>query len=80
MNNERFYAENDEFLTHLLEKYNVGHHFTRNEVYHFYIGLIYYYRGNAAMAREFLQRVVEHGKKQDYIQAAESILKKLPPD
>ena len=79
LNNERFYAENDEFLTHLLEKYNVGHRFTRNEVYHFYIGLVYHYQDNAPMAREFLQRVVEHGKKKDYIQAAESILKKLPP-
>ena len=32
------------------------------------------------MAREYLQWVVEHGKKQDYRKAAESILKKLPPD
>ena len=79
LNNERFYAENDEFLTHLLEKYNVGHRFTRNEVYHFYIGLVYYYQDNAPMAREFLQRVVERGKKQDYRKAAEELLKKLPP-
>ena len=79
LNNDRFYAENDEFLTRLLEKYNFGHPFTRNEIYHFYIGLVYYYQDNAARAREFLQRVVEHGKKQDYIQAAEKLLKNLPP-
>ena len=78
LNNDRFYAENDEFLTRLLEKYNFGHPFTRNEVYHFYIGLVYAYRGNAPMAREFLQRVVEHAKKQDYRKAAEELLKNLP--
>ena len=79
LNNERFYAENDEFLTRLLDQYETWSRYSRNEVYHFYIGLVYFYRGNAPMAREFLQRVIKHGKKQDYIQAAESILKKLPP-
>ena len=81
LNNQRFYAENDEFLTRSLRNYNGWPQgFGKSEEQTFYIGLIYYYRGNAAMAREFLQRVVEQGKKQDYIQAAESILKKLPPD
>ena len=79
LNNERFYAENDEFLTRLLDQYETWSRYSRNGVYHFYIGLVYYYRDNAPMAREFLQRVVEHGKKQDYRKAAESILKKLPP-
>ena len=79
LNNERFYAENDEFLTRLLDQYETWSRYSRNEVYHFYIGLVYFYRDNAPMARKFLQRVIEHGKKQDYIQAAESILKKLPP-
>ena len=78
LNNERFYAENDAFLRRLLDQYNTLSHYSRNEVHHFYIGLVYAYRDNAPMAREFLQRVVEHGKKQDYIQAAESTLKKLP--
>ena len=81
LNNERFYAENDEFLTRSLSNYNGWPQgFGKSEEQTFYIGLIYYYRSNAAMAREFLQRVVEQGKKQDYIQAAESILKKLPLD
>ncbi len=78
LNNERFYTENDEFLTRLLNQYNALSRFSRNEIYHFYIGLVYYYRDNAPMAREFLQRVIKNGKKQDYIQAAETILKKLP--
>ena len=80
LNNERFYADNDEFLTRSLSNYNGwSQGFGKSEEQTFYIGLIYYYRDNAPMARVFLQRVVEHGKKQDYIQAAESILKKLPP-
>ncbi|MDE0315350.1 MAG: hypothetical protein OXM61_10640 [Candidatus Poribacteria bacterium] len=79
LNNERFYAENDAFLRRLLDQYETWARYSRNEVYHFYIGLVYAYRGNAPMAREFLQRVVEQGKKQDYIQAAEELLKNLPP-
>ena len=81
LNNERFYAENDAFLTRSLRNYNGWPQgFGKSEEQTFYIGLIYAYRDNAPMAREFLQRVVEQGKKQDYIQAAESILKKLPSD
>ena len=80
LNNERFYAENDEFLIDLLEDYNrVLFHYGRYEEYSFYLGLVYYYRDNLPMAREFLQRVVKNAKKQDYRTAAESILKKLPP-
>ena len=80
LNNERFYAENDEFLIRLLEQYISWQPFSRNEeIYHFYIGLVYYYRGNTARARAYLQRVAKNAEKQDYIQAAESLLKKLPP-
>ena len=80
LNNERFYANNDEFLNRALRNYNGWPQgFGKCEEQRFYIGLIYYYRGNAARAREFLQWVVENGKKQDYRTAAESILKKLPP-
>ena len=79
LNNERFYAENDAFLIRLLEQYITLSHYSRNEVYHFYIGLVYYYQDNLPMAREFLQWVVKNAEKNDYIQAAESILKKLPP-
>ena len=79
LNNERFYANNDEFLTRSLNNYNDWPQgFGKCEEQRFYIGLIYYYRGDAARAREFLQWVVEHGKKQDYRTAAETILKKLP--
>ena len=79
LNNERFYAENDAFLIDLLEDYNrVLFHYGRYEEYSFYIGLVYSYRGDTSMAREYLQWVVEHGKKQDYRTAAEAIFKKLP--
>ncbi|RKU18501.1 hypothetical protein C6503_09335 [Candidatus Poribacteria bacterium] len=78
LNNERFYANNDEFLIALLNQYNdLLTRYGRYEPYSFYLGLVFYYRGNAAMARRHLQWVVEHAKKRDYIQAAESVLKKL---
>ena len=87
LNNERFYAENDEFLIALLNQYNdLLIRWGRYEPYSFYLGLVYYYRGNAAMARRHLQWVIEHAEKrkypqedkaQDYIQAAEFLLKKL---
>ena len=79
LNNKRFYTENDEFLTRLLDQYETWSRYSRNEVYYFYIGLVYYYQDNTPMAREFLQRVIKNGKKQHYIQAAEELLKKLPP-
>ena len=78
LNNERFYADNDEFLIALLNQYNdLLIRYGRYEPYSFYLGLVFYYRGNAAMARRHLQWVVEHAKKRDYIQAAEFLLKKL---
>ena len=78
LNNEAFYAENDEFLLYLLDQYNFWTRFTRNEEYHFYIGLVYSYRGNAAMARGYLQWVVKHGENAAYVHAAEDLLKELP--
>ena len=79
LNNERFYANNDEYLNRSLSNYNGWPQgFGKSEEQTFYIGLIYSYRGDAARAREFLQWVVEHGKKQDYRKAAEDFLKKLP--
>ena len=81
LNNERIYAENDEFLIRLLRQYNAALIlYGRYEPYSFYIGLVFYYRGNTAMARRYLQSVVKHAEKQDYIQAAESLLKKLSPE
>ena len=80
LNNERFYAENDAFLIRILDRYNVVlNHFGRYEEYSFYIGLVFYYRGNVPMAQKYLQWVAEHAENDDYIQAAESFLKKLPP-
>ena len=80
LNNERFYAENDKFLTWLLEQYIFWQPFSKNEeIYHFYIGLVYYYRGSTFMARKLLQRVARNAKNDDYRTAAEELLKKLPP-
>ena len=80
LNNERFYAENDKFLIDLLNTYNhvlIRH--GRYEEYSFYIGLVFYYRGDAATAGKYLQWVVKHAENDDFIQAAESLLKKLQP-
>ena len=79
LNNKRFYADNDAFLIRLLEAYILWQPFSRNEeIYHFYIGLVYAYRGNTSIARELLRRVARNAKNDDYIHAAEAILKKLP--
>ena len=81
LNNERFYAENDDFLIGLLSEYNYqmlrhGDIIYQCETYRFYLGLVSYYRGSEAPVD--LKWILEHGKKDNYIQAAESILKKLP--
>lgn len=84
LNNKRFYADADDFLIQLLSQqhYQILRHgsiIDLCETYLFYIGLASYYRGDVRMARLYLQLVVERSKKDDYIQAAKSILKKLPP-
>jgi len=79
LNNERFYAENNEFLIRLLESYIFWQPFSKNEeIYHFYIGLIYYYLGKTFMAGELLHRVAINAKNDDYQKAAEELLKQLP--
>ncbi|MCY3548889.1 MAG: VCBS repeat-containing protein [Candidatus Poribacteria bacterium] len=84
LNNERFYAGNDDFLIRLLSEYNYqmlrrGTFTKQCQIYSFYLGLVYYYRGSTMGARAVLKLVVERGGQNDYVQAAESILKKLPP-
>lgn len=81
LNNERFYAENDAFLIALLSEYNYqmlrhGRVIYHCETYRFYLGLVSYYRSGVSPVD--LKWIVEHGKMDHYIQAAESILKKLP--
>ena len=49
------------------------------EICEFYIGLAYYYGGKEEAARRYLRHVAEQGRNEHYIQAAEAILKKLPP-
>ena len=83
LNNERFYAENDEFLIRLLSEYNYqllqrGKFINYCETYRFYLGLLYYYRGSKSSPD--LEWILEHAKQDDYIQAASSLLKKLPPE
>ena len=80
LNNERFYAENDEFFVRLLEAYNFWNRFAIQEVYSFYIGLVYRYRGNIPMAQKYLQWVANHAEEQHYVHTAKSLLKKLPPE
>ena len=80
LSNERFYANNDEYLIRLLDTYNhVLIRYGRFDEYSFYIGLVFYYRGNVAMAHKYLHWVVEHAENDGYIQAAKSLLEKLPP-
>ena len=68
------------FRIALLNNYNhVLIRYGRFEEYSFYIGLVFYYRGNTTMARKYLQWVANHAEKQHYVHTAESILKKLPP-
>ena len=83
LNNERFYAENDDFLIELLSEYNYqmlrhGRVIYHCETYRFYLGLVSYYRGSETPGH--LKWLIEHGKQDHYIQAAESIFKKLPPE
>ena len=49
------------------------------ETCEFYIGLAYHYGGEAKWAQVYLQHVTKQGRNEHYIQAAEAILKKLPP-
>ena len=85
LNNEKFYADNGDFLIQLLSQYNYqilrqGSIINLCGTYNFYVGLASYYRGDLRMARLYLQWVVERSEKDDYIQAAKSILKKFPPE
>ena len=82
LNNEKFYADNNDYFIQLLGQYNYqllrhGEIINLLDPYRFYLGLVHYYRGSETPVH--LKWVVEHGKKDDYIQAAESILKKLSP-
>ena len=80
LNNERFYAENDEFLIRLLRQYNnLLIEYKKSETHSFYIGLVSYYRGNTSMARRYLQWIVKYGENDEFIEAAEIFLKKLTP-
>ena len=84
LNNERFYAENDAFLIRLLRQYNYqmsqyGRFIRLCETYSFYVGLTHYYRGSEAPARWYLHWLLEHAKNDDYIRAADMLLKHLPP-
>ena len=78
LDNERFYAENDEFLIGLLDLYNhVLIQYGRFDEYGFYIGLVFYYRGDVPMARKYLQWVAENAENDRYVHAAADLLKKL---
>ncbi len=81
LNNERFYAENNDYLIQLLGQYNYlllrhGSIMERSEIHRFYLGLVYYYRGSKSPSH--LQWILKHAKNEDYIQAAKSLMEKLP--
>lgn len=83
LNNRRFYTTNENFLKDWLKAYNYyrkpedkGFSFLF-ETCNFYIGLIYYYRDNIPLARKHLQWIIANSKKDEYIQAAKSILEKV---
>ena len=81
LNNERFYAENNDYLIQLLGQYNYlllrhGHLMEQSEIHRFYLGLVYYYRGNKSPSD--LEWILKHAKTDDYIQVAKSLLGKLP--
>ena len=84
LNNERFYAGNDDFLIRLLSEYNYqmlrrGTFTKQCQVYCFYLGLVYYYRSGTVVAQGgYLELVIKRGGQNDYVQAAEELLKKLP--
>lgn len=83
LNNEKFYADNNDYFIQLLGQYNYqllrhGEIINLLDPYRFYLGLVHYYRGSKAPSD--LQWIIEHGKMDNYIQAAESILKKLPSE
>ena len=83
LNNEKFYADNNDYFIPLLSQYNYqllrhGEIINLLDPYRFYLGLVHYYRGNKAPSD--LQWIVERGRNEHYIQAAESILKKLPSE
>ncbi len=75
--NKKYYGNDDELLNELLGQYNFWERFSNIQEYHFYIGLVYYFRNEAPKAHEHLQWVIENAQKDDYKQAAASILKKL---
>ena len=82
LNNERFYAGNNDFLIRILGEYNYqmlqrGEFVNYCETYRFYLGLLYYYRGSKSPSD--LEWILEHAKNNDYIQAASALLKKSPP-
>ena len=83
LNNEKFYAGNNDYFIPLLSQYNYqllrhGEIINLLEPYKFYLGLVSYYRSGVKPGG--LQWVVEHGRNEHYIQAAKSILKKFLPE
>jgi len=82
LNNQKFYSRDTDILIHFLQKYNDQLFRKREperyfEEYEFYIGLIYYYRGQLYRAREYMERVVMQAKNENYVREARAILKRL---
>ncbi len=82
LNNERFYAKNNEPLIQLLGAYNYqvlrhGSVIQQCETYRFYLGLVsHYWHGRSRPASD-LEWIIKYAENENYIQAAEDILLQL---
>ena len=82
---QRFYSTDTTVLIKFLELYLERY---RSQIwkrqsdryfddYEFYLGLVYYYRGDLYAARSYILRILEEAKNENYVREAKTILKKL---
>jgi hypothetical protein len=83
LNNKKFYSRDNDVLIQFLQFYCNRLQWYADQIlfwglktemyfedYEFYLGLIYYYKEKPYLARNFLERIVEKAKKEDYIREA----------
>ena len=90
INNQKFYSRDTDVLISFLQLYSYRLRWYSDmllfwglktemyfEGYEFYLGLIYYYRGQLYGARNYFLRVVDKAKNENYVREARAILKSL---
>jgi len=90
INNQKFYSKDTDILISFLQLYSYRLRWYSDmlffwgmktemyfEDYEFYIGLIYYYRQKLYTARDYLERIVDKAKNENYVREARAILKSL---